>query len=401
MSKKRNGRRQTARAEPKQLRSVVLVGGEDKWKDLTCNGYTTLDHNPEIRAAVDTIGKLVGSMTIHLMQNTDDGDIRIKNELSRKVDIEPNRYMTRAGFIQWIVRTMMLDGHGNAVVYPETRGGYLENLQPVPAAYVSFVPRGLFDYTVTLNGREYSPADVLHFVVNPGALYPWKGEGYGVALAEVANNLKQASKTERGFMASQWKPSLIVKVDAMTEELATPDGRRKIADDYLKTGEAGEPWIIPAEQLQVEQVKPLTLADLALSDMVTLDKRTVASILGVPAFVLGVGDFNREAWNNFISATVMPIAKNIEQELTRKLLLSPDWFFRFNARSLYSYELKDMAAMADDQYTRGLMTGNEVRDFIGLSPLEGLNQLVMLENYIPADKIGEQNKLNQDEGVNE
>lgn len=391
MSKRRT--RPQARAEPAQKRSAAWLCSPEAFDTLTCKGYASLAHNPEISAGVDTIARLVGTMTLHLMENTDDGDIRIKNELSRKVDIEPNRYMTRSQFVHWIVRTLYLEGNGNAVVWPDTRAGILRDLQPIPPAFAAFVPDG-WGYKVVIGGKEYTPDKVLHFTLNPNSLYPWLGDGYRVSLRDVADNLKQAASTQKGFMASKWKPSLIVKVDALTDEFSSPEGRQKLLESYAMNGEAGQPWLIPAEQFSVEQVKPLTLSDLALDAMVTLDKRTVAAVLGIPPFVLGVGDFHREAWNNFINTTIMPIARIIEQELTKKLLYSPSWFFRFNSRSLYNYDLNELAAVADDQYVRGIMTGNEVRDWLGLSPMEGLNDLIILENYIPRGMIGEQNKLN-------
>lgn len=394
MSRRRN-QRTKARAEPQQKRSVAWLCSQEAFDTLTCQGYTNLADNPEIITAVNKIAKLIGSMTIHLMQNTDDGDVRIRNELSRKIDINPNENMTRSLFVQWIVSTLYLYGAGNAVVWPQFRRGYLRDLKPVPPAMVSFIPDGIWDYRVQINGKEYDPDEVLHFVLNPGNYYPWRGQGLQVALKDVANNLKQAAATEKGFMQSKWKPSIIVKVDSLTEEYASPEGRSRLLHDYIDTTEAGEPWMIPAEQFSIEQIKPLSLSDLALADMVQLDKKTVASILGVPPFVLGVGDFHREEWNNFISSTIMPIAQMIEQELTKKLLYSPDYYFHFNPRSLYNYELRDMAAIADDQYIRGIMTGNEVRNWLGLSPVEGLNELVILENYIPRGMIGEQSKLNQ------
>lgn len=394
MSKKK---KKNIRAEPKNKRNSengFYLCSSDAFETLTCSGYTSLAHNPEIISAVDTIARLIGSMTIHLMENKENGDVRVKNELSRKIDIDPNRNMTRMNFIVWIIRTMMIEGDGNAVVYPETRRGILKNLQPIPPAMAAFIPDGLWDYKVSINGDLYDPDDILHFVLNPGSYYPWKGEGYQIALSDVAQTLKQGTETQKGFMESKWKPSLIVKVDALTEEFAGKEGRRKLLDEYVNTGRAGEPWLIPAEQFSIEQVKPLTLSDLALSEMIQLDKKTVAGILGIPAFVLGVGEFKRDEWNNFISSRIMPLAKNIEQELTRKLLLNPDWFFRFNSRSLYNYDIRDLAEVADSQYERGIMTGNEARDWIGMSPREGLDELRILENYIPLSKVGDQSKLN-------
>lgn len=183
----------------------------------------------------------------------------------------------------------------------------------------------------------------------------------------------------------------------MIDEFSSPEGRQKLVDDYLSTNRMGEPWIIPAEQFSIDQIRPLSLADLAIADVITLDKKAVASILGVPSFVLGVGDYNKEEWNAFVNNTVRPIAQEIEQELTQKLLLSQKMYWKFNIASLYSYDLQATASVYSDLFVRGIVTGNEVRNKVGLEPLDGLDNLVILENYIPLNKIGDQLKLKESE----
>ena len=247
-----------------------------------------------------------------------------------------------------------------------------------------------------IDAKERDPQSVLHFVYNPDKTYLWKGRGVEVSLRDIAHNLKQAAHTEKAFMSSEYKPSIIVKVDALTDEFASPEGRQRLLDSYVEPSETGKPWLIPAEQFEVEQVRPLTLADLAINDQVELDKRAIAAILGVPAFLLGVGDYNRDEYNAFIQGTIMTIAKSIAAEMTKKLILNPAWYLQFNVWSLIDYDLQSVSNVLLAGSDRGFVNGDEWRDRMHMSPA-GLKEYKILENYLPYDMSGMQKKLIQKE----
>lgn len=374
----------------KQLLALIKAG------DIECAGYTSLDQDPTILTACQVIATLVGLVSWHIMENSDNGDRRIKNELSRKIDIDPNSFLTRADFYEAIAMNMLLYGDGNAVVRPHTENGYLRDLEVVPMSRVSFMPDDIlgYGYWILIDGIKYDPKDLLHFRLHPDKNYPWKGTGIRVAIKDIANNLKQAARTEKAYMSSDYKPPLIVKVQAMGEEFQKPEGRASIAEDYLKTAKSGEPWIIPAEQMDVTSVKPLTLQDLAISDTVKMNKETAASIVGVPSFLVGVGDFKKDEYNNFIQTTVKHIVEKIQQTMTKGILLSPNWYIKGNVWALLDWDVQQITSVFTAMGDRGWVTGNEARDRINLEPKEGLDELKVLENYIPADMSGNQNKLN-------
>ena len=388
MSKRRKRRNNETVTKTAQ----VWLSDTKAFHDLVCSGYTSLDQNPEIMTACRKIASLIGATTIYLMANTSDGDIRITNELSRAIDIEPMPNMTRATWMEAIVMNLLLYGNGNSIVVPHTWSGYLQSLEPISASRVSFQPEGYRDYKVVIDGKARDPQSVLHFVYNPDKTYLWQGRGVEVSLRDIAHNLKQAAHTEKAFMSSEYKPSIIVKVDALTDEFASPEGRQRLLDSYVEPSETGKPWLIHAEQFEVEQVRPLTLADLAINDTVQLDKRAIAAILGVPAFLLGVGDYNRDEYNAFIQGTIMTIAKSIAAEMTKKLILNPAWYLQFNVWSLIDYDLQSVSNVLLAGSDRGFVNGDEWRDRMHMSPA-GLKEYKILENYIPYDMSGNQSKL--------
>lgn len=377
----------------KQKRSLVFAPGSF-FDEICKGGYTPLSHVPEVVACARKIAELLGSATIYLMNNTDDGDERIINELSRTIDINPMPTMTRSTWMEGIIMTLLLYGKGNAIVQPHTYQGYIQSLEPISASRVTFNPIGYRDYKVMIDGVPKDPANLCHFVYNPDPVYLWKGQGITAAIKDVVDNIVQARHTEKAFLSSEYKPSLVVRVDAMADEFSTPEGRQVIIDSYMKPAQVGEPWLIPAEQFDIQQIKPLSLADLAISDSYTLNKKMIAALFGVPGFVVGIGEYDKAEWNAFIQSKIMTMAKSIAAELTKKLILSPSWYLMFNVWSLMDYDLKTVSDVLLAGSDRGFVSGDEWRDRMNLSPA-GLKEYRVLENYIPWDMSGAQKKLVQ------
>lgn len=357
---------------------------------LTGHGYHRLSEAPEVAAAVQIIADLISTMPIHLMENQANGDIRIRDELARKVDVEPWTLGTRQSWMQWIVETILTQGE--AVVIPVTDWGRILDLTPAPGATFQ-QPTGCNTYYVYYNNIKLDAANVLHFRLRPDSDYPWRGIGPRVQLEQVVESIVQTAKTKTAYMSSEYKPPVIVAVNA-NSPLSDPKERSKFVKKYLTRSDPSEPWVLPADLMTVSQIKPLSLTDLAIKDGVELDKKTVATIFGIPGFLLGVGTFNKEEYNTFISRTIKPICTGIQQELTKKLLDSEKRYFRFNPRALYSYSLQELSQIALNMRNAGLMTGNEGRNWLDLPPKKGLDELVMLENYLPTDRLGDQKKLN-------
>lgn len=386
----------------KQQRSynpvALWYSGDTNSSLLLPAGYTPISKNEEVKKCIHKIADLVSSMTIMLMENSADGDIRLKNELSKKIDVYPNRYMTRKNFIYKVTADLLI--HGNSVVMPQLQDQLIDNLSLWDMNGVTF--RGDFDsYMIEYKLKQYEPNELLHFSFIPDDDLPFMGVGFIPVVKDTIANIVQANTTKTGFLQSKWRPSLIIKIESDAEGMQFKEDRDKILNSYLGDTENGEPWLVPASEIDVKEVRPLSLQDLAIVESLQLDKKAVAAAFGVPAFMMGVGNFNKDEYNNFISSVIMPIAKIIEQELTKKLVYKPEWYFRFNAKSLMQYDLGELTTHVKEMVAAGLINRNEGRNAFDYSPVNGLNEYVVLENYIPVSSVGEQKKLKGGDTANE
>lgn len=389
MAKSRK-RAKNSRDAPKQARAAAQNGAwlcsAEAFRTLCADGYKPLSQCPEVVMAVNAYADTIASMTIHLMENTDKGDVRIRNELSRRMDIDPNPDMTRHAFVANLVRVLMLEGRGNQVTIPIYRNGYLERLEPVPPSRVSILPPMDGDrYTIMAGGVTLAPDEVLHFVLNPDPEAPYQGTGYAAGLRDVVKSIRQATATKNALLESP-APSLIIKVDGLDDDLQSPEGRERLSNQYISKTENGKPWMIPAGTLDVTQIKPLTINDLAIRQNLELDRKSVAAMMKVPAFMVGAGAFDAKEFDWFVSVPCRSIAQIIEQELTRKLLYSPDLYWRMNSRSLLNYDIERIVNVGKELVDRATMRRNELRDWLGLSPDPEMDDMLILENYIRRNK---------------
>lgn len=379
------------REQPEQ-RSTTIGLAEWFYNDpqYCASGYRRLYDTPEVMACVNTIASMVSNMTIHLMQNTKKGDVRIIDGLSRKIDIDPFSNMTRKQWVEWIVRTMLI--HGNAFIYPTYQDDLIDELNIIPPKGVRIEAKG-FGYKVKIGKNYINPDRLLHFVYNVNIDRPFEGRGLTVELRDVMKTLKSASETRVGFMTSEFRPSVVISVEGLVDEFGDEEGREEIKRKIGAKINPGEPFVVPAGMVKVDQIRPLSLDEIAIAEGIELDKRLVAALFGVPVYYLGIGDFDKEEHNNFVKTTIRNISETIAQVLTKGLILSPDRYFRLNPRSLLAFSVEELTALGRDLGSIGFIVGNEIRDDLGLPPIDGLDKPIVLENYIPVEKIGDQNKL--------
>ena len=61
-------------------------------------------------------------------------------------------------------------------------------------------------YKIQYKLQKFDPDEVLHFVLIPDDLLPFKGQGFIPIVKDTIANIVQANTTKTGFLQSKWRP---------------------------------------------------------------------------------------------------------------------------------------------------------------------------------------------------
>ena len=252
------------------------------------------------------------------------------------------------GFLAMLGRALVRDGEMVATM--AVRGG---RVMLLPASYHDVW--GTHDpatwvYRVTLNGptsistQAWLPSDdVLHFMHQRDPSYPWRGLA-PLQSATLAGRLSEETVKALADEASGPRGSFMpLPVDGGDDTLGKMRGDIRTARGDMLTVEAGD-WDNPGDGRMARWEQKRFGANPPES-MVALSRRATAEVYaacGVPPQLVepeGDGTAAREAYRRFLHATVAPLGRLVEQELSAKL----ESDIRLNFDTLFAADLAGRA----------------------------------------------------------
>lgn len=132
--------------------------------------------------------------------------------------------------------------------------------------------------------------------------------------------------------------------------------------------------------MKYETVKPLSLQDTDLANLKMQTMKRICALYGVPPAMVGVGE---SKYNNtqtmldeFYKSTMYPVLVNVQQKLKQALLDKyPNLYIEFDTKNFLKGAPLDQMNFVNAGVKAGVMTPNEGREYLGMSKMEGGDEL--------------------------
>lgn len=364
---------------------------------VTVEGALRID---TVWACVRLISQTISTLPVEVYRRLPDGrgEAARDHHLRGLLHDQPNSYMSAVTFWTAMIASLLLWGNAYALIV--RRGdGTTHTLMPLMAAGMQVTYHDgslLYRYSWMGDTGEYSETDIFH--VKGFSLDGMLGMSPISQMRESLGAAMAAEKSATSFFRNGMRPSLVLNAPAYLTETQQKRFTPKWFEEFAGTINAGKVPLMEGgwslEQIGMNPDDAQLLATRGFS------VEQLCRCFGVPAVMVGHME-KTTAWGTgleqmnlwFLTYTLRPYLRSIEQELARRVMTAGErafYYIEFNVDGLLRTDSEKRATTMKVYVDAGINTPNEMRAKNNDPPLEGGDKLTMASGRMPLEGLGEQ-----------
>ncbi len=371
--------------------------------DLLDNGFSFWQINkklteiPEVRIAVNSIAEKVSMIPLHHSISTPkQSGILIQNandDIDYVLNVRTNKYQTPHVFITNIVSRLLYQNNVFCLIEWDFEQGNLKSIYPLPFTQFKFAEKEgelYVDFQQIATAIPYS--DLLHFQRFPV-------EKNGMKIQATDNYVQLVTSMQVQSVKNMQNSGKIKALLSTKVGLKDKDMRKKLEEfkaNYLNAENVTGLGMISNEY----EVVPVDLNVQALDEkLLNQITKRLYNYFGTSEEIISL-KADELQYAQYIKNTIKPIAKQITEEMTFKLLTKEE--INKNHRIFADYlgveisTLSSKTAYYDKAIYGGYMTRNEVRAREGLCWVEGGDELLTNRNAIAVKEVNQLKGVSKD-----
>lgn len=354
-----------------------------------------LRHNEYVFSIITRLSNVLASLPIHLYE---DMKVTDTDSLALLLRSEPNANMTGYDFFVRLETDRNVYGNGYAWIQRSAATGAPVALWPLDPNTVSIM------HNTSDNTYWYSVAsDVYNFilpiddVIHVKHIMP-SDTWYGTSPIDVLSDALQFQKTVEDFSEEEMskKDKFILQYDRSI----SPEKRQAMIDDFTRMVKENGGAVVQEAGWDIQRYES-KFEPADLSSVEQISRIRIATAFNVPISFLN--DDQAKATTNvehvnsqFVTMTLMPILRQYEAQLNRKLLTvsqqARGFYFKFNVNGLLRGDTAARTQFYQTMIRNGSYTPNDVRRLEDMTPLddEAADKVYISKDLYPLDEYYKQ-----------
>jgi len=345
---------------------TTFIGGGGRLPYVTAS--SALQYSPVYRAVT-----LIATDVARL-------ELEISSPEANQLMRNPSPYMTAFDFRRAMTMNVLLFGNAFAIINRTGMGEMAELIMLDPIGVSLDIRDGVPMYRT--NGYGMVPADSMFHLRAPSPNGLW-----GDSPVEICRGSIQLIAAQEGMAASAYANGGNPKIAIVHPGRISPEAMQKIESDYQKyhagAENSGRPFVA-IEGVKIERLSS-TLDDTGLAAARNYSVEDVSRIFGVPAHMLGQATggnaYGSLEWLGrvYTDSCLSGWLACWSAEIVAKLAL-PGATAVFDTDELAKPSMAELFAALRTGVESGVITRNEAREELDLSPLPGLDEPIVAKN---------------------